>query len=113
MKLELTEDEVEFLHEYLFTEYEILVNKYGMETISAKVCYDLSQKIFEQLCEFKKQSYQKPIIYCTDITAFESENYQVIRYKSKNFMQQYLTMECKIIDNTYITDDFIFIKKEI
>jgi hypothetical protein len=54
MKLELTEDEVEFLHEYLFIEYESILNIYGQETNRSTIYYTLSQKIFEQLCEFKR-----------------------------------------------------------
>ena len=72
MKLELTEDEVEFLHEYLFTEYESILNTYGQETKRSTICYDLSQEIFEQLCKFRKQSYEKPTIYHKDIKEFEN-----------------------------------------
>ena len=55
MKLELTEAEIDFLHEYLFLEYEHLTNTYGKETEMAIKFYDLSQKIFYQLCRLKEE----------------------------------------------------------
>ena len=106
----MVKDVEKFKTELFYLQFMLASFSEGCKNYSKEDIKFSEQKLIKMYSELE-ESHEKTVIHCIDIAVFESENYQVIRYTSKNFMQQYLTMECKIKGNMYITDDFIFMKE--